>query len=102
MEMRQYLLGPKIEISRFSANMPASSIGTKPAQGRWRMNKKTLVLESSSPFGGRPELGAYDEGLFAKEGVEVVGAERDQAEIKTADTSITDVKKADKFVSHGT
>jgi NitT/TauT family transport system substrate-binding protein len=63
---------------------------------------RKLVLETTSPFQGLPELVAYDEGLFAKEGVEVVWAERDEAGVKSADTSITDVKAANKFVSHGT
>src|SRR5712691_10253368 len=63
---------------------------------------KTLVLETTSPFQGLPELVAYDEGLFEKEGIEVEWAERDEAGIKVADTSLTDVKGADPFVSHGT
>jgi NitT/TauT family transport system substrate-binding protein len=63
---------------------------------------KKLALESSSPFQGLPELVAYDEGLFAKEGVEVQWVDRDEAGIKIADTSLTDVKGADPFVSHGT
>ena len=29
---------------------------------------KKLVLETTAPFQGLPELVAYDEGLFAKEG----------------------------------
>ena len=62
---------------------------------------KTLVLETTSPFQGLPELVAYDEGLFAKEGVNVEWANRDEAAIKTADTSVTDVKAANMFVSHG-
>src|SRR6478672_6670181 len=66
------------------------------------MNAKKLVLETTSPFQGLPELVAYDEGLFAKEGVEIEWAERDEAGIKIADTSLTNVKGADPFVSHGT
>jgi len=63
---------------------------------------KKLVLETTSPFQGLPELVAYDEGLFAKEGVQVEWADRDEAGIKTADTSIKDVKATNMFVSHGT
>ena len=63
---------------------------------------KKLVLETTSPFQGLPELVAYDEGLFAKEGIEIEWADRDEAGIKIADTSLTDVKGADPFVSHGT
>jgi len=32
---------------------------------------KKLVLETTAPFQGLPELVAYDEGLFAKEGLEI-------------------------------
>jgi len=44
---------------------------------------KKLVLESTSPFQGLPELVAYDEGLFAKEGLAVEWADRDEAGVKT-------------------
>jgi NitT/TauT family transport system substrate-binding protein len=63
---------------------------------------KKLVLETTSPFQGLPELVAYDEGLFEKEGVIVEWAERDEAGVKTADTSLTTPKGADPFGSHGT
>jgi len=63
---------------------------------------KKLVLETTSPFQGLPELVAYQEGLFEKEGIAIEWADRDEAGIKTADTSLTDVKGADPFVSHGT
>src|SRR2546430_16712035 len=63
---------------------------------------KKLVLETTSPFQGLPELVAYDEGLFEQEGLLVEWAERDEAGVKTADTSLTNVKGADPFGSHGT
>src|SRR5436309_6804717 len=63
---------------------------------------KKLVLETTSPFQGLAELVAYDEGLFAKEGIEIEWADRDEAGIKSVDTSLTDVKGADPFGSHGT
>jgi NitT/TauT family transport system substrate-binding protein len=63
---------------------------------------KKLVLETTSPFQGLPELVAYDEGLFEKEGIKVEWAERDEAGIKTSDTSLTTPKGADPFGSHGT
>jgi NitT/TauT family transport system substrate-binding protein len=63
---------------------------------------KKLVLESTSPFQGLPELVAFDEGLFTKEGLIIEWADRDEAGIKTVDTSLTDVKGADPFASHGT
>src|SRR5499426_2194285 len=63
---------------------------------------KKLVLETTSPFQGLPELVAYEEGLFTQEGIEIEWADRDEAGIKTVDTSLTDVKGADPFGSHGT
>src|SRR5437868_1260114 len=63
---------------------------------------KKLILETTSPFQGLPELVAYDEGLFEQEGLLVEWAERDEAGVKTADTSLTNVKGADPFGSHGT
>jgi NitT/TauT family transport system substrate-binding protein len=62
---------------------------------------KKLVLETTSPFQGLPELVAYEEGLFTKEGVQIKWADRDEAGVKTADTSLKDVKGADPFGSHG-
>src|SRR5262245_34447327 len=62
---------------------------------------KKLVLETTSPFQGLAELVAYDEGLFAKEGLEIEWADRDEAGVKTVDTSLRDVKGSDPFGSHG-
>src|SRR5262245_5404898 len=77
-------------------------INVRPDQRRGNMPMKTLVLETTSPFQGLPELVAYDEGLFEKEGIKVEWAERDEAGIKTADTSLTDAKATNMFGSHGT
>jgi NitT/TauT family transport system substrate-binding protein len=63
---------------------------------------KKLVLETTSPFQGLPELVAFNEGLFEREGITIEWADRDEAGIKSADTSLTDAKGADPFVSHGT
>jgi len=63
---------------------------------------KKLILETTSPFQGLPELVAYDEGLFKKHGIIVEWADRDEAGVKIADTSLTDMKGADPFGSHGT
>src|SRR5271170_4470783 len=63
---------------------------------------KTLALESTMPFQGLPELVAYDEGIFEKEGIAITWADRGYASVKTADTSLTDVKGANPFASHGT
>ena len=62
---------------------------------------RKLILESTSPFQGLPELVAHDEGLFAREGLKVEWADRDEAGVKSADTALTDVKGADPFASHG-
>jgi NitT/TauT family transport system substrate-binding protein len=63
------------------------------------MNK--LVLETTAPFQGLPELVAYDEGLFAKEGLVIEWAERDGGGAKKTDTSITSPRGVDPFASHG-
>ena len=39
---------------------------------------KTLILEITAPFQGLPELVAYDEGLFEKEGLHVEWADRER------------------------
>ncbi|HEY4922267.1 MAG TPA: hypothetical protein VII40_19350 [Xanthobacteraceae bacterium] len=39
---------------------------------------KALVLESTSPFQRLPELVAYDEGLFGREGIRIEWADRDE------------------------
>jgi NitT/TauT family transport system substrate-binding protein len=62
---------------------------------------KKLVLETTSPFQGLPELVAYNEGLFEKEGLLVEWADRDEAGVKIADSSITDARAANPFASHG-
>jgi NitT/TauT family transport system substrate-binding protein len=63
---------------------------------------KKLVLETTSPFQGLPELVAFNEGLFEQERLHIEWADRDEAAVKTADTSLTDPKGADPFGSHGT
>jgi NitT/TauT family transport system substrate-binding protein len=62
---------------------------------------KKLVLETTSPFQGLPELVAFNEGLFEREGLRIEWADRDEAGVKTADTALTDPKGADPFGSHG-
>src|ERR1700751_3242479 len=61
---------------------------------------KRLVLESTAPFQGLPELVAYDEGLFAREGLAVEWAERDERDRKTA-VDVTSPNAINPFVSHG-
>jgi NitT/TauT family transport system substrate-binding protein len=62
---------------------------------------KRLVLETTAPFQGLPELVACDEGLFAREGLGVEWADRDQGNERKIDTSITNPKGVDPFLSHG-
>jgi NitT/TauT family transport system substrate-binding protein len=62
---------------------------------------KRLVLESTAPFQGLPELVAYDEGLFAREGLAVEWADRDQTAAKRIETGVTGPKGVDPFASHG-
>jgi NitT/TauT family transport system substrate-binding protein len=62
---------------------------------------KKLVLETTAPFQGLPELVAYDEGLFAKEGLEIEWADREQGVEKKVRVDITDPRQVDPFLSHG-
>src|SRR5437588_137619 len=62
---------------------------------------KKLVLESTAPFQGLPELVAYDEGLFEKEGLQVEWADREQGVEKKVRNDITSPKSVDPFLSHG-
>src|SRR5262244_2959132 len=62
---------------------------------------KKLVLETTAPFQGLPELVAYDEGLFAKEGLAVEWADREKGVEKKIDTTITSPKGVTPFASHG-
>ena len=62
---------------------------------------KRLVLETTAPFQGLPELVAFDEGLFAKEGLAVEWADRDKGVAKKTDIDVTSPKGVDPFKSHG-
>jgi NitT/TauT family transport system substrate-binding protein len=62
---------------------------------------KTLVLETTAPFQGLPELVAFDEGLFEREGLLVEWADREQGVEKKLQTDITSPKGVDPFSSHG-
>ena len=62
---------------------------------------KTLVLESTSPFQGLPELVAYNEGLFEKEGIQVTWADRDEAGVKTVAKDESNPLGVNPFGSHG-
>jgi NitT/TauT family transport system substrate-binding protein len=62
---------------------------------------KTLVLESTSPFQGLPELVADDEGLFAREGLTIEWADRDEAGVKATESLVASPEGVDPFGSHG-
>ena len=62
---------------------------------------KKLILETTAPFQGLPELVAYDEGLFAKEGLAIEWADREAGVEKKVETAVTTPKGVDPFASHG-
>ena len=62
---------------------------------------KKLVLETTAPFQGLPELVAYDEGLFEKEGLLIEWADREAGVSKKTEVDVTSPKGVDPFASHG-
>ena len=62
---------------------------------------KKLVLETTAPFQGLPELVAYDEGLFENEGLLVEWADREEGVEKKVETHVTSPKGVNPFASHG-
>jgi NitT/TauT family transport system substrate-binding protein len=62
---------------------------------------RKLVLETTAPFQGLPELVAYDEGLFEKEGLHVEWADREQGVEKKVEVDVTSPKGVNPFTSHG-
>jgi NitT/TauT family transport system substrate-binding protein len=62
---------------------------------------KKLVLETTAPFQGLPELVAYDEGLFAKEGLKIEWADREKGVDKKLEINVTTPNGVDPFASHG-
>ena len=62
---------------------------------------KRLVLETTAPFQGLPEIVAHDEGLFEKEGLRIEWADRDVGPKPGVRRDITDPKQVDPFASHG-
>ena len=61
---------------------------------------KKLLLETTAPFQGLPELVAYHEGLFAAEGLDVEFIERGQKAPMATDTTVTVANTANPFGSH--
>src|SRR2546430_1880721 len=66
-----------------------------------RHTMKRLVLETTAPFQGLPELVAYDEGLFEREGLTIEWADREQGVEKKVEIDVTSPKGVDPFASHG-
>jgi NitT/TauT family transport system substrate-binding protein len=62
---------------------------------------KKLVLETTAPFQGLPELVAYDEGLFEKEGLQIEWADREVGVEKTTQRNVTSPQGVNPFTSHG-
>jgi NitT/TauT family transport system substrate-binding protein len=62
---------------------------------------RKLVLETTAPFQGLPELVAYEEGLFEKEGLTIEWADREKGVEKTTQVDVTSPKGVDPFASHG-
>lgn len=62
---------------------------------------KKLTVESSIPFNGLPELVAYNEGLFAKEGLEVEFVKHDGDSYLASDTAMTDPNQGNPLRGHG-
>ena len=62
---------------------------------------KTLILETTAPFQGLPELVAYDEGLFQKEGLIVEWADREQGVEKKVAVDVNAPTGVNPFTSHG-
>src|SRR5438093_4899963 len=62
---------------------------------------KNLVLETTAPFQGLPELVAYHEGLFEKEGLLVEWANREAGVSKKTEVEVTSPNGVNPFTSHG-
>src|SRR5947209_6998312 len=62
---------------------------------------RKLILETTAPFQGLPELVAYDEGLFAREGLAVEWADREKGVDKRTEPTVTSPKGLTPFSSHG-
>jgi NitT/TauT family transport system substrate-binding protein len=63
---------------------------------------KKLTLENTQPFQGLPELVAYDEGLFEKEGLQVEWADRHKGpNAERLATNILTPKGLNPFLTHG-
>jgi NitT/TauT family transport system substrate-binding protein len=62
---------------------------------------KRLELETTAPFQGLPELVAYEEGLFAAEGLDVEFVRRGEKAPVQVDRGVTNPVQVSPFGSHG-
>lgn len=62
---------------------------------------KKLILETTAPFQGLPEIVAQEEGLFEKEGLQIEWADREKGNNSELATNILSPKGLDPFLSHG-
>src|SRR6476659_8668853 len=62
---------------------------------------KKLILETTAPFQGLPELVAYDEGLFAREGLAIEWVDREKDLEKRTELTVITPKGVNPFSSHG-
>ena len=62
---------------------------------------KKLVLETTAPFQGLPELVADLEGLFAKEGLQIEWVDRENDDNRRAEVNVLSPKGLNPFSSHG-
>ena len=62
---------------------------------------KRLELETTAPFQGLPELVAYDEGLFAAEGLEIEWVRRGENAPRQVSRDVTNPLEVNPFGSHG-
>ena len=62
---------------------------------------RELVLESTKPFQGLPELVAYDEGLFTAEGLQIEWVDHLRETPKVTDQTVTDPNAVSSLLGHG-
>src|SRR6185436_14317140 len=85
------------------ARLERAAAGNRPCDIRnvGALSMKKLILETTAPFQGLPELVAYDEGLFEQEGLIVEWADREQGVEKKVAVDVVSPQGLDPFSSHG-
>src|ERR1700680_2573611 len=81
--------------------LPATGCNEQTKQRPRSTAMKKLVLETTAPFQGLPELVAYDEGLFEREGLAVEWADREQGVEKKVEADVTSPKGVNPFARAG-